>query len=102
MSTVQVHTPVGDYSGTVAGIQFVNGKAEVDESNETALSYFRRHGYPVGPVEETEGDGDDATPLEEYTVPELREYARQREIDLSGLNTKADILARIEAHPQNA
>ncbi len=40
-----VTAPVAGYSGEVAGVQFVNGKAETDDDN--ALAYFRRHGYDV-------------------------------------------------------
>lgn len=40
-----VTAPVADYSGEVAGVTFVHGKAETD--NDNALAYFRRHGYGI-------------------------------------------------------
>lgn len=35
--------------------------------------------------------------LEEMTVNELKEYAAEKEIDISGIDRKADILAAIKA-----
>jgi hypothetical protein len=43
MSTIVA--PVQDFSGTVAGVQFKDGKAETDDA--AAIAYFRRKGYEV-------------------------------------------------------
>ncbi|MGX6513262.1 hypothetical protein [Rhodococcus sp. SJ-2] len=40
-----VTTPVDGFTGTVAGVAFVDGKGDTDDDN--ALAYFRRHGYDV-------------------------------------------------------
>jgi len=36
-------------------------------------------------------------PIDEMKVDELKEFAKQREIDLDGATQKADILAKIQA-----
>lgn len=64
MTLHKITAPVSGYTGTVAGVTLANGTAETD--NETAISYFRRHGYTVAPVEEPEtdeGQGDDVPPV---------------------------------------
>ena len=40
-----VETPVKNYNGTVAGVQFAYGKAEVFEGH--ILNWFKRKGYKV-------------------------------------------------------
>jgi hypothetical protein len=44
-----ITTPVPGFTGTVAGVKFTNGRGTTRE--ETATSYFRRHGYEVTPTE---------------------------------------------------
>ena len=48
MSKVTVYSPVPGYSGRVLNLEFVDGKASVDESDHQALAYFRRHDYGIG------------------------------------------------------
>jgi len=45
-----VHTPVRNYCGEVAGVQFAYGKAEVKPG--WILNWFREHGYKVEEVSE--------------------------------------------------
>lgn len=40
-----VHTPVEKFTGTVVGVEFVDGAGETDDDN--LLAYFRRHGYTI-------------------------------------------------------
>lgn len=40
-----VRSPVEDFSGVVANVEFVDGVGESDDPN--AIGYFRRHGYVV-------------------------------------------------------
>lgn len=42
---MQITTPVEGFTGTVAGVEFVNGEGSTTDSN--AIAYFRRHGYTV-------------------------------------------------------
>lgn len=97
----RVTAPNAEYTGTVAGVSFVDGVGQTDNAN--ALAYFTRQGYTVD---------DDAADLTELfatwettkdfgaaTVAQLRAFAEQRDpaISLEGLTKKAEILAAIEA-----
>ncbi len=95
MST-KVTTPVEGFTGTVAGVQFTDGKGETD--SESALAYFRRHGYGVGTSEAKDpaGNPDPADNLADLTVAQLRKYAKDKGIDLGDAEKKADILAAVE------
>jgi hypothetical protein len=42
----KVTSPVAGFNGTVAGVQFEDGKAETDSA--AALAYFARHRYGIG------------------------------------------------------
>jgi hypothetical protein len=44
-----------------------------------------------------EGEGDEDKSLDEMTVNELKAYAAEKEIDISKVEKKADILAAIKA-----
>lgn len=46
--TYRITAPVAGYTGTVAGVTLANGTGETN--NESAVSYFRRHGYTVEEV----------------------------------------------------
>ncbi|HLT68578.1 MAG TPA: hypothetical protein VKZ72_00345 [Acidimicrobiales bacterium] len=46
-----VRTRVEGWSGVVAGVTFVDGQAEVDETEHpAAVRYFRQAGYHIEPV----------------------------------------------------
>lgn len=74
--TTTVYAPVGEFSGTVVGVEFTDGKGET--SDPGALAYFARKGYGIGePVEDDEPDDDPepapatatvGTPLRDATV----------------------------------
>ncbi|MFJ9816164.1 hypothetical protein ACIRU3_13025 [Streptomyces sp. NPDC101151] len=42
-----ITAPTQGHTGTVAGIQFTDGRAEADELPVGALLYFQRRGYTV-------------------------------------------------------
>lgn len=44
---MRVATPVKGFTGTVAGVEFVDGRGETD--NVAALAYFKRQGYDIQP-----------------------------------------------------
>lgn len=48
MGRFRVEAPVEGFAGTVAGVAFDDGRAEME--NSPALQYFRRAGYRVEPV----------------------------------------------------
>lgn len=92
MATIK--TPVANYSGVVAGVTFVDGVGETADAN--ALIYFARHGYTIEsaalPSSLTYETAKDPATM---TVAELREYAEDNSIDLTGLTRKDDILDAI-------
>lgn len=45
--TVKVHAPAAGFTGSVAGVNFAGGVADVEEGT-AAMAYFRRHGYGIG------------------------------------------------------
>lgn len=96
MAKTKVQTPVKDFTGTAAGVEFVAGSGETD--NPTALAYFKRHGYQVGDAGTPDDDSDDGvTSLNKMRIDELKAYADERSIDLGDATKKADILAVINA-----
>ena len=87
----------GIFKGVTFTEQIVDGKhvgvAETDD--EQALAWFRsRRGFDV---DEPEPESEPDKALEDHTVDELREIAREGEIDLGGAKAKADIVAAIVA-----
>lgn len=64
----RIQTPVHRFDGVVAGVQFRNGTAVIDDATQgPALAYFRRRHYGVAPEVEGEhgpelvGDADHPT-----------------------------------------
>jgi hypothetical protein len=48
MSVFRVTTPVDGFTGSVGGVTFVDGRADVDDqTNPGELGYFRGAGYSV-------------------------------------------------------
>jgi hypothetical protein len=45
MAASKVTAPVEGFTGTVVGVEFVDGHGETE--NPAALQYFARHGYTV-------------------------------------------------------
>lgn len=57
-----------------------------------AVKFEKVHDY-VPKTEQSDGDG-----LDSFTVAELKEYAAAEEIDLTGVKTKEEILAKIRGN----
>ena len=52
MTRYEITTPEPRWTGEVAGVAFAHGRAEVPDSTPArVLSYFRRKGYGVTPIE---------------------------------------------------
>ena len=49
-----VTTPVEGFNGTVIGVSFVDGKADVEDEGQ--LSYFARHGYTIAKAKTAKKD----------------------------------------------
>ncbi|MFB0840966.1 hypothetical protein [Paenibacillus oleatilyticus] len=95
----KIFSPNTQYTGLSASILFVNGVGETSDPN--LLEWFRDHGYIVEEetTEESVASNDEPDtpkPIEEMTLPELKEYAEKNQIDLKGLTKKDDILAAIQ------
>lgn len=92
-----IHTPVKEFTGTVASVMFVDGVGKT--TNETAIAYFEQHGYTVATKKPPFPDG---VPVEAWKSDELRAYAAAHNVDLAGATTKADILAAIAKATETA
>ncbi|QNA93257.1 MULTISPECIES: hypothetical protein [unclassified Microbacterium] len=97
MAKKTIKTPVEGFDGIVVGVAFSNGVGHTDD--ESAISYFERHGYEVaGHVDE---DADREYPLgdpsDKWTVKQLLAYAKDRGITIeSDVKTKDQIWAAIQ------
>lgn len=79
MGLVKIATPVPDYSGSVGGIRFDHGRAEVDEDRFAAeVAYCRARGYTVTDLapagEEPSGEGAEL-PKKSASTDVWRAYA---------------------------
>ncbi|MEF2969242.1 SAP domain-containing protein [Paenibacillus sp. M1] len=86
----KVIAPNKQYSGISAGVPFANGVGETDNPN--LLKWFESKGYEVGRPEPEQ----DNIPIEKMTVPQLKEYAALKKIDLGEASKKEDILKTIQ------
>ncbi len=90
----EIRTPVKGFTGKVAGVQFTDGVGET--ADEAALAYFERHGYDIVP-EEQEPDPlyPEGDPTEKWTVDQLKAYAADHDIDLTGVSGKDNVVAAV-------
>lgn len=56
---VKIYAPNEDYSGSSAGVTFVNGVGETD--NPDLIEWFKDHGYKVDEVDEESIDSEEKT-----------------------------------------
>ena len=64
---------------------------EIDERN---FSEYKEKGYAA--VSATEGDAEiSEKPLEEFTLKELKEFAKLNGIDIGGAKTKDEVLQKL-------
>lgn len=56
---VKIYAPNEDYSGSSAGVTFVNGVGETD--NLYLIEWFKDHGYKVDEVDEESVDFEEKT-----------------------------------------
>lgn len=96
----QIHTPVDGFTGTVVGVEFIDGVGETEDA--AALAYFERHRYEVTAAPEQVPTFPEGTPTEKWTVDQLKAYASAKEIDLKGVAAKVDILLAVGAEPPAA
>lgn len=77
------------------GVEFVDGTAIVDELHPERELALVQHGFAV--ITEV-----NAVPLEDLTVPELRQIAEHQGIELPSKALKQDIIATLDGHPSIA
>lgn len=87
--------PIDMEAVTVSVQTVVEGIEESDALNTEQESHASSS--PLGDIVEVEIGNKPAPVLESLTVRELREEAAKRNVNLSGLTKKKDILARLEA-----
>lgn len=91
----KITTPVKGFTGTVVGVSFTDGVAETD--NAGAIAYFTRKGYGV--EQEPQGPAfPEGTPDESWKGPQLKAYAKAKDITLGGAKKVDEILTVILEH----
>jgi hypothetical protein len=82
---------------TAADIEAANEKADAKKKADLEAARDANPSDKTG----TEGDSKDWD-LSSLTVEQLRELAQKKNVDLTGVTLKADIIEAIEAHDKNA
>lgn len=80
---------------TIAGVE-PGGVLELSEDTAIHVGAL----VDAGHVQQIAEDNGELKPLDELTVPDLRSYADQHDIDLGEARLKADILAAIREEAQ--
>lgn len=91
MARAIVNTPVKGFTGSVVGVNFADGTADVDD--EAALAYFERHGYDVIYAPETEKVVEirEGEPAEDWTKKQLEAFAEREGINLGSAKNKGEV-----------
>lgn len=103
----KITTPSKGYTGIIAGIPFINGEAETEDS--WLISWFTEKGYTVEEINEDdlnqdnqqdensqETQGENKIDLSELNIKELKELAKEKGIQgYSSLN-KAELIQVLE------
>ena len=84
----KIMAPNEEYTGISAGVSFSNGIGLTGK--DSIIPWFEEHGYKVEEIK------DEAKSIDDMTVEELKAYAEEKQIDLTGLSKKADILSKIK------
>jgi len=83
-----------EYNETRYGIQFKRGIGHTDDAE--LAEKLARKGISVEDVPDPEDIKKADKPIDKMTVDELKAYAAEKEIDLTDITVKADILAKIK------
>lgn len=97
MAKKTIKTPVEGFNGIVVGVAFNDGVGHTD--NESAISYFERHGYEVAGHVDEDADRDYplGDPSDKWTIPQLLAYAKDRGIQIeASVKKKDEIWAAIQ------
>lgn len=92
----KVYAPVKAFTGVRAGVAFLNGVGECDDTS--VVAWFKARGYTVDTGQEAASKSDSKA-LAKMTKAELVSYAAEKGIEVDANGTKAAILEAIEAAP---
>lgn len=92
----KIYSPNKGYTGVSASVAFFKGVGETEDKR--LIEWFKQHGYKVDEIEQNhQTNTENEKPVDEMTVDELKAYAEGKNIDLTGLTKKEDILNKIKA-----
>lgn len=92
----KIYSPNESYVGVSASVAFSKGVGETEDKH--LIEWFKQHGYKVDETEQNQQTNTgNEKPIDEMTVDELKAYAEGKNIDLTGLTKKEDILNKIKA-----
>lgn len=78
-------------TGRVGSVRFVDGVAEVEQVTAAERLFLSTRGYRIE---------DAATPTDSWRKDDIAAWAASRGIDTEGAETKAELLAAIDAAPR--
>lgn len=86
----KIYAPNKRYTGVSAGVSFLNGVGETED--KWLINWFKSKGYII---EEQEQDEDEIN-LEELTVDELRQIAKDRKVEGYSKMKKEELIEALE------
>ena len=77
-------------------VSITNGKRTIEVTQKAFDVVFKERGYKLaGDVEALDLTGKTAEELEEYTIPQLKQYLDTKEIDYRARATKDELMALV-------
>lgn len=89
----KISSPNTSYTGISASVAFSKGIGLTGKKE--LVPWFKNHGYKVEEIK------DETKSVDDMTVDELKAYAEGKNIDLTGLAKKDDILKKIKGATPN-
>lgn len=83
-------------TGSISGLDFTAGVAEVDSLDETARAVLTDHGFKIDDTKQPVTIPDGA-PSTDWKGDQLKAYAEKHELDLGSAKSKPELVAAIEA-----
>lgn len=95
---MKITTPNSEFTGTRAGVKFVNGVGETDD--EAALVSFRRHGYTIEDAGEESEKREGEAPAGNASREAWAEYAESLGFDVLEDWKRDDIKELFQGSPE--
>lgn len=89
----KISAPNTSYTGISASVAFSKGVGLT--GRKELIPWFTQHGYKVEEIK------DESKSVDAMTVDELKAYAEGKNIDLTGLTKKEDIVKKIKGAAPN-